>query len=435
MLPCSGIASVNGFQSGNWYNECLKVGGSNLKRSMEMNLTDNENKAHENNLMAVDLESTPSPKEKPDTLPQSEVTTSTTVTEDLLEEKQPTNTPPVEIQEGMVLHGVIKALTKYGAFVNLGQADGLVHIRDMAWKRVQHPKEMVNIGDEVDVKVLKVDIEQNRISLGMKQLMPNPWIGIAQRYPKGTRWFGKVTKLIDYGCFVELDAGIEGLVHVSEMDWTHKNVHPSRIVQVGDEVEVMVLDSDEKRRRIALGIKQCCPNPWEEFAATHNKYDKLVGHITSITNFGIFVRLEGGIDGLVHFSDIFWDTPTEEAMNNYKRGDEIEVMVLGINPERQRISLGIKQLEEDTLSERIAEYPIGSLVKGTVNKIEEERAILQIAKDVEGYIRVSQLAHEHVENIRSVLQEGDEVEAILIGVDRKERCLILSLKAKETNEY
>lgn len=373
-------------------------------------------------------DSTPSPKEeKPDISPQSLESTTAEKSSDeeiLLD----------EIQEGMVLRGVIKAITKYGAFVNLGEVDGLVHIRDMAWKRVQHPKEVVSLGDEIDVKVLKIDHEHERISLGIKQLMENPWIGIAQRYLEGTRWFGQVTKLIDYGCFVELEAGIEGLVHVSEMDWTHKNIHPSKVVQVGDDVEVMVLESDEKRRRIALGIKQCLPNPWQEFADTHNKHDRLVGNITSITNFGIFVRIDGGIDGLVHFSDISWDMPTEEAMRHYKRGDEIEVIVLSINPERQRISLGIKQLEGDVISEFIAQYPIGSFVEGTVSEIKDKRAILQVAEGVEGYIRVSQLAHEYVEDIRKVLQEGDDVKAMFIGVDRKERCLILSLKAKDADD-
>jgi len=390
-----------------------------------MNSTDNGN-----NFVASDSDSTLSAKEeKPDISPQSQELTMTenTTTENSSNAERAINTIFREkIQEGMVLRGVIKALTKHGAFIDLGYVDGLVHMRDMAWKRVQHPKEVVNLGDEIDVKVLKIDHKHKRISLGIKQLMPNPWIGIVQRYPEGTCWVGKVTKLIDYGCFVELETGIEGLVHVSEMDWTQKNVHPSKVVQVGDEVEVMVLETDEKRQRIALGIKQCLPNPWEEFAATHKRHDKLVGNIISITNFGIFIRLDGGIDGLVHLSDISWDMPTEEAIHHYKKGEDIEVVVLNISPEHQRISLGIKQLEGDAISEFIAQYPIGSLIKGTVSEIKDKKAILQVAEGVECYIKISQLADEEIKDICSVLQEGDEVEAMFIGVDRKERCLILS---------
>ena len=304
------------------------------------------------------------------------------------------------MQEGMVRRGVVKNLTDYGAFVDLGGVDGLLHITDMAFKRVKHPSEVVNVGDEIDVKILKFDRERIRVSLGLKQLGEDPWINIARRYPENTRVVGKVTNLADYGCFVEIEEGVEGLVHVSEMDWTNKNIHPSKVVQIGDEVEVMVLDIDEERRRISLGIKHCHPNPWDEFAATHNKNDKVAGHIKSITDFGIFVGLSGSIDGLVHLSDISWNVPGEIAVRNYKKGDEVEAVVLAVDAERERISLGIKQLDKDPFSNYVAQYPKGSVVKCVVGEVDSSKAIVQLDEGVEGLLRAQELAHERVDDAR-----------------------------------
>jgi small subunit ribosomal protein S1 len=338
------------------------------------------------------------------------------------------------MQEGMVCKGVVKNLTDYGAFVDLGGVDGLLHITDMAWKRVKHPSEVVQVGDEVDVKVLKFDRDRTRVSLGLKQLGEDPWLDIARRYPVNTRLFGKVTNLTDYGCFVEIEEGVEGLVHVSEMDWTNKNVHPSKIVQMGDEVEVMVLDIDEERRRISLGIKQCHVNPWEEFSSTHNKGDRVVGNIKSITDFGIFIGLDGNIDGLVHLSDISWNMPGEEAVRQYKKGDELEAVVLAVDAERERISLGIKQLDKDPFSHFVADHPKGTVIKGVISEVDAKGAIVQLGDGVEGYLRASELSRERVEDARNVLKLGEEIEAKFIGVDRKKRVISLSIKAKETEE-
>ncbi len=338
------------------------------------------------------------------------------------------------LQEGMEIKGVVKNLTDYGAFVDLGGIDGLLHITDMAWKRVKHPSEVVNIGDEINVKVLKFDRERQRVSLGLKQMGEDPWVDIARRYPEHTRLFGKVTNIADYGCFVEIEEGVEGLVHVSEMDWTNKNVHPSKVVQVGDEVEVMVLDIDEERRRISLGMKQCQANPWDDFAENHNKGDHVRGNIKSITDFGIFVGLDGGIDGLVHLSDISWDIPGEEAIRNYKKGDEIETVVLSVDPERERISLGVKQLDKDPFSSYVATHEKGSIVTGVVKEVDAKGAVVTLDEGVEGYIRASELSRDRVEDARSVLHEGDEVEAKFMGVDRKNRTLSLSVKAKDQDE-
>ncbi len=339
-----------------------------------------------------------------------------------------------KLQEGVVLKGVVKNLTDYGAFVDLGGIDGLLHITDMAWKRVKHPSEVCNIGDELEVKVLKFDRERNRVSLGLKQLGEDPWIDLSRRYPVGTRLFGKVTNVTDYGCFVEIEEGVEGLVHVSEMDWTNKNVSPSKVVQVGDEVGVLVLDIDEDRRRISLGIKQCQSNPWEAFAATHNKNDRVVGNIKSITDFGIFVGLEGDIDGLVHMSDISWAVPGEEAIHGYKKGGEIEAVVLSVDPERERISLGIKQLDKDPMSNFLASHDKGSVVKGTVRDVDAKGAVIELDDGVEGYLRASELTRDRVEDARAVLKVGDEVEAKFIGVDRRNRTISLSIKAREHQE-
>ncbi len=339
-----------------------------------------------------------------------------------------------KLQEGVVLKGVVKNLTDYGAFVDLGGIDGLLHITDMAWKRVKHPSEVCNIGDELEVKVLKFDRERNRVSLGLKQLGEDPWIDLSRRYPVGTRLFGKVTNVTDYGCFVEIEEGVEGLVHVSEMDWTNKNVSPSKVVQVGDEVGVLVLDIDEDRRRISLGIKQCQSNPWEAFAATHNKNDRVVGNIKSITDFGIFVGLEGDIDGLVHMSDISWAVPGEEAIHGYKKGGEIEAVVLSVDPERERISLGIKQLDKDPMSNFLASHEKGSVVKGTVRDVDAKGAVIELDDGVEGYLRASELTRDRVEDARTVLKVGDEVEAKFIGVDRRNRTISLSIKAREHQE-
>ena len=339
-----------------------------------------------------------------------------------------------ELQEGNTVKGIVKNLTDYGAFVDLGGIDGLLHITDMAWKRVKHPSEVVNVGDEIYVNILKFDRERQRVSLGMKQLGDDPWKALGRRYPTSTRLFGKVTNIADYGCFVEIEDGVEGLVHVSEMDWTNKNVNPSRIVQVGEEVEVMVLEIDEERRRISLGIKQCKSNPWAEFAATFNRNDKVSGQIKSITDFGIFIGLDGGIDGLVHLSDISWDLPGEEAVRNYSKGQEIEAAVLAIDAERERISLGIKQLEKDPFSGWLAEHPKNSIVKGTVLEVEPRGATIDLGDGVIGSLRASELAMGRVEDARTMLKVGEEVEAKFTNVDRKNRSIQLSIKAKEVHE-
>jgi small subunit ribosomal protein S1 len=338
------------------------------------------------------------------------------------------------LQEGIVVKGIVKNLTDYGVFVDLGGIDGLLHITDMAWKRVKHPSEIVNVGDEIDVKVLKFDRERNRVSLGMKQLGQDPWADLARRYPSNSRLFGKVTNIADYGCFVEIEDGVEGLVHVSEMDWTNKNVNPSKVVHIGQEVEVMVLDIDEERRRISLGIKQCYPNPWDEFAATNNKGTHVRGSIKSITDFGIFIGLEGGIDGLVHLSDISWNEPGEEAVRNYSKGEEIEAVVLSVDPERERISLGIKQLDKDPYSNFVAEHSKGSIVRGTVTEVDAKAAVVDLGDGVEGTLRASELSRDRTEDVRTVLNVGDEVEAKFMGVDRKNRTISLSIKAKDTEE-
>jgi small subunit ribosomal protein S1 len=339
-----------------------------------------------------------------------------------------------KLQEGAVIKGTVKNLTDYGAFVDLGGIDGLLHITDMAWKRVKHPSEVVTVGDEIDVRILKFDRERQRVSLGIKQLGNDPWQNIARRYPTGTRLFGKVTNIADYGCFVEIEEGVEGLVHVSEMDWTNKNVNPSKVVHIGQEVEVMVLDIDEERRRISLGIKQCQANPWKEFSDNYNRGDKVSGQIKSITDFGIFIGLTGGIDGLVHLSDISWDVPGEEAVRNYQKAQQVEAMVLSIDPERERISLGIKQLAKDPFSAWIAEHPKNSIVKGSVREVDAKGAIIDLGGGVEGHLRASELSRDRVEDARTVLKVGDEVEAKFTNVDRKSRTIALSVKAKEIHE-
>ncbi|MFN2309107.1 MAG: 30S ribosomal protein S1 [Gammaproteobacteria bacterium] len=338
------------------------------------------------------------------------------------------------LQEGMIIKGVVKNLTDYGVFVDLGGIDGLLHITDMAWKRVKHPSEILNVGDEIDVKVLKFDRERNRVSLGLKQLGQDPWADLARRYPVNTRLYGKVTNIADYGCFVEIEEGVEGLVHVSEMDWTNKNIHPSKVVQLGDEVEVMILEIDEERRRISLGIKQCHSNPWDEFSAVHNKNDRVKGVIKSITDFGIFIGLDGGIDGLVHLSDISWNLPGEEAVRNYKKGDEVEAVVLAVDPERERISLGVKQMDRDPFSNFVGEHAKGSIVKGTVREVDAKAAIIDLGDGIEGTLRASDLARDRVEDARTVLKVGEEIEAKFMGVDRKSRMISLSIKAKESDE-
>jgi len=339
-----------------------------------------------------------------------------------------------ELQEGNTVKGIIKNLTDYGAFVDLGGIDGLLHITDMAWKRVKHPSEVVEVGQEIDVKILKFDRERQRVSLGMKQLGDDPWHDLARRYPPQTRLFGKVTNIADYGCFVEIEDGVEGLVHVSEMDWTNKNVNPSRVVQVGEEVEVMVIEIDEERRRISLGVKQCKSNPWAEFAATFNRSDKVSGQIKSITDFGIFIGLDGGIDGLVHLSDISWDFPGEEAVRNYKKGQEIEAAVLAIDAERERISLGIKQLEKDPFSGWLAAHPKNSIVTGTVTEVDARGAMVDLGDGVFGSLRASELALGRVEDARTMIKIGEVVEAKFTNVDRKSRMIALSIKAKEVHE-
>ncbi len=338
------------------------------------------------------------------------------------------------LQEGAVVKGVVKNITDYGAFVDLGGIDGLLHITDLAWRRVRHPSEMLAVGDEVEAKVLKFDQEKNRVSLGLKQLGDDPWVGLSRRYPQGTRLFGKVSNLTDYGAFVEIEQGIEGLVHVSEMDWTNKNVHPSRVVQLGDEVEVMILEIDEERRRISLGMKQCQPNPWEEFALNHKKNDRVRGQIKSITDFGIFIGLPGGIDGLVHLSDLSWTQPGEQAVRNYKKGDEVEAVVLSIDVERERISLGIKQLDGDPFTSYIATHDKNSIVTGKVKSIDAKGAVIVLDTDVEGYLRASEVSRDRVEDIRTHLKEGDEVKAMIINIDRKNRSINLSIKAKDLAE-
>jgi small subunit ribosomal protein S1 len=338
------------------------------------------------------------------------------------------------LQEGSELTGVVKNLTDYGAFVDLGGIDGLLHITDMAWKRVKHPSEVVSVGQELQVKVLKFDRERNRVSLGLKQLGADPWADLARRYPQSTRLFGKVTNIADYGCFVEIEEGVEGLVHVSEMDWTNKNVNPHKVVQIGDEVEVMVLDIDEERRRISLGLKQCKANPWNEFAENYNKGDKVSGQIKSITDFGVFIGLPGGIDGLVHLSDLSWDVPGEDAVRNYTKGEELETTVLAIDPERERISLGVKQLDKDPLSLFLAEHPKGSIVKGIVKEVDAKMATIELVDGVVGQLRASEISRDRVEDARTAIKVGDEVEARFTGVDRKTRVISLSIKAKEAQE-
>jgi len=339
-----------------------------------------------------------------------------------------------KLQEGAVIRGVVKNLTDYGAFVDLGGIDGLLHITDMAWKRVKHPSEVVNVGDEIDVRILKFDRERQRVSLGLKQLGADPWDDIARRYPAGTRLFGKVTNIADYGCFVEIEEGVEGLVHVSEMDWTNKNVNPSKVVHIGEEVEVMVLDIDEERRRISLGIKQCKPNPWREFAENYNRGDHVSGQVRSITDFGLFIGLPGGIDGLVHLSDLSWDLPGEEAIRSYQKGQEVEAVVVAIDPERERISLSVKQLAKDPFSSWIAEHPKGSIVTGVVREVDAKGAIVDLEGGIEGYLRASELSRDRVEDARTVLKAGDEIEAKFLAVDRKVRTIALSVKAKEMSE-
>lgn len=338
------------------------------------------------------------------------------------------------LHDGAIVTGIVKNLTDYGAFIDLGGIDGLLHITDMAWRRVRHPSECVEIGQEIQVKVLKFDKEKNRVSLGMKQLGEDPWQNIARRYPAGTRVFGKVNNLTDYGCFIEIEEGVEGLVHVSEMDWTNKNVNPAKVVQLGDEVEVMVLEIDEDRRRISLGMKQCQTNPWDEFAATHNKGDKITGKIKSITDFGIFIGLEGGIDGLVHMSDISWNDDTEAAARDYKKGDEVETVILAVDAERERISLGIKQLEQDPFQNFLALHEKGSLVKGTVKEVDAKGAVITLADNVEGYLRASEIQRDRVEDARTLMKEGEEIEAKFIGIDKKSKSISLSIKAKDQDE-
>lgn len=335
------------------------------------------------------------------------------------------------LQEGMEVKGIVKNLTDYGAFVDLGGVDGLLHITDMAWKRVKHPSEIVNVGDEITVKVLKFDRERTRVSLGLKQLGEDPWVAIAKRYPEGTRLTGRVTNLTDYGCFVEIEEGVEGLVHVSEMDWTNKNIHPSKVVNVGDVAEVMVLDIDEERRRISLGLKQCKSNPWQQFAETHNKNDRVEGKIKSITDFGIFIGLDGGIDGLVHLSDISWNVAGEEAVREYKKGDEIAAVVLQVDAERERISLGVKQLSEDPFNNYLSAHKKGAIVSGKVTAVDAKGATVELADGVEGYLRASEASRDRVEDATLVLNVGEAVEAKYTGVDRKNRVINLSVRAKD----
>jgi small subunit ribosomal protein S1 len=338
------------------------------------------------------------------------------------------------LEEGAIVKGVVKNLTDYGAFLDLGGIDGLLHITDMAWKRVNHPGEVVEVGAELEVRVLRFDRERNRVSLGLKQLGDDPWNDLARRYPVGTRLFGAVSNITDYGCFVEIEDGVEGLVHVSEMDWTNKNVNPAKVVHTGDEVEVMVLDIDEERRRISLGMKQCKTNPWESFAATHNKGDKVTGGIKSITDFGIFIGLDGGIDGLVHLSDISWQDTGEDAVRNFRKGEDVEAVVLAVDPERERISLGIKQMDQDPFATYMAEHPRGSLVKGVVKEVDARGAVIELVEGVEGYLRASDIKEERVEDATRELSVGDEIEAKFVSLDRKNRTLSLSVRAKDDAE-
>ncbi len=338
------------------------------------------------------------------------------------------------LEDGKVVTGIVKNLTDYGAFVDLGGIDGLLHITDMAWKRVKHPSEVINVGDEIEVKILKFDRERNRVSLGLKQMGDDPWADIARRYPEGARLFGKVTNLTDYGCFVEIEDGVEGLVHVSEMDWTNKNIHPSKVVQVGMETEVVVLDIDPERRRISLGMKQCISNPWESFAALHKKGDQVKGNIKSITDFGIFIGLEGGIDGLIHLSDLSWNDQNAESVRDFNKGDELEAVILAIDPERERISLGIKQMDQDPFSMYVAEHQKGTFVIGKVTEVDARGAVIDLADQVEGYLRASELSRDRVEDASTVLKVGEEVEAKFIAVDRKNRRISLSIKAKDSDD-
>ena len=335
------------------------------------------------------------------------------------------------LEEGQIMKGIVKNLTDYGAFVNLGGLDGLLHITDIAWKRVKHPSDVLEVGQELDVRVLKFDRERNRVSLGLKQLGEDPWADIARRYPESTRIFGKITNITDYGVFVELEEGVEGLVHVSEMDWTNKNVHPSKVCHLGDEVEVMVLEIDSERRRISLGIKQCTPNPWEEFAATHNKNDRITGQIRSITDFGVFIGLDGGIDGLIHLSDLSWDRAGEDITREFKKGDEVTAVVLAVDPDRERISLGIKQAQEDPFGAYVSANPKGSVVKGVVDTIDIKGAVIRLEEGIEGYLRAADLSRDFVEDARNVLQSGAEIEARVTSIDRKSRRITLSVKALE----
>ena len=339
-----------------------------------------------------------------------------------------------KLQEGIVLQGVVKNLVDYGAFVDLGGIDGLLHITDMSWKRVKDPSEVVEAGQEVEVKVLQFDRERMRVSLGLKQLGEDPWVDIARRYPEGTRLFGKVTNITDYGSFVEIEEGVEGLVHVSEMDWTNKNVSPGKVVQIGDEVEVMVLDIDEERRRISLGIKQCIPNPWEEFAQNFQKGDKVRGSIKSITDFGIFIGLDGGIDGLVHLSDLSWHEEGEDLVRNFSKGEEMEAVVLSIDAERERISLGVKQMEQDPFASYMGRHPKGSIVVGTIREVDPRGAVIDLEEGIDGYLRVADIARERIEDARTALNAGDSIEARIVGMDRKTRSISLSIKAKEMKE-
>jgi small subunit ribosomal protein S1 len=338
------------------------------------------------------------------------------------------------LEEGAIVTGVVKNLTDYGAFLDLGGIDGLLHITDMAWKRVHHPSEVVNVGDELEVRVLRFDRERNRVSLGLKQLGDDPWNDLSRRYPVGTRLFGAVSNITDYGCFVEIEDGVEGLVHVSEMDWTNKNVNPAKVVHTGDEMEVMVLEIDEERRRISLGMKQCKTNPWESFAAIHNKGDKVTGAIKSITDFGIFIGLDGGIDGLVHLSDISWQDPSDDAVRNFRKGEDVEAVVLAVDPERERISLGIKQLDQDPFATYMAEHPRGSMVNGVVKEVDARGAVIELVEGVEGYLRASDIKEERVDDATRELSVGDKVEAKFVSLDRKNRTLSLSIRAKEDAE-
>ncbi|MFZ2855351.1 MAG: 30S ribosomal protein S1, partial [Rhodocyclaceae bacterium] len=338
------------------------------------------------------------------------------------------------LKEGSVVKGIVKNITDYGAFVDLGGIDGLLHITDLAWRRVRHPSEVLAVGDEVQAKILKFDQEKNRVSLGLKQLGEDPWVGISRRYPQNTRLFGKVTNLTDYGAFVEIEQGIEGLVHVSEMDWTNKNVHPSKVVQLGDEVEVMILEIDEDRRRISLGMKQCAANPWDDFSMNHKKGDKVRGAIKSITDFGVFIGLPGGIDGLVHLSDLSWSVPGEEAIRNFKKGDEVEAAVLAIDTDKERISLGIKQLEGDPYTSYIATHEKNAIVRGTIKSVDARGAVVTLDGDMDGYLRASEASRDRIEDLSKVYKEGDEIEAMIINVDRKTRSINLSIKAKDQAE-